>query len=112
MVGGGSAGSAWREVIRRLSGRALLVPNASELTALGAAVQATAASLGESPQDVASRWGTAGGTIFDPVERDEETLDRVRSIRTVLVDAGALGAPTGSGAAGAAAPGKAGDGVG
>jgi xylulokinase len=97
IVGGGSVGSAWREVIRRLSGRPLLVPNASELTALGAAVQATAASLGESPQDVATRWGTAGGTTFDPVEPDEETLDRIRSVRTALVGAGVLGAPAGTG---------------
>jgi xylulokinase len=104
MVGGGSAGPAWREVIRRLSGRALLVPDASELTALGAAVQATAASLGESPGDVATRWGTAGGTVLDPHERDDECLDRIRSVRAALVDAGALGSSAGTSGGGGPGP--------
>ncbi|HEY3613022.1 MAG TPA: xylulokinase, partial [Gaiellales bacterium] len=40
LVGGGSRGRVWQDTIRRLSGRALLVPAHDELVALGAAAQA------------------------------------------------------------------------
>ena len=47
LIGGGAKGAAWRDTIGRLSGRALLVPDAAELVALGAAAQAAAALTGE-----------------------------------------------------------------
>ena len=42
VVGGGAQGVAWRRTLARLSGRAIAVPDATELVALGAAAQAAA----------------------------------------------------------------------
>jgi xylulokinase len=81
VVGGGAAGAAWREVIARLSGRALLVPAVTELTAIGAAVQATAVWQDEPAGEVARRWRTDAGVVHDPVARDDEALDRIRAVR-------------------------------
>jgi xylulokinase len=80
LVGGGARGTAWREVVRRLSGRPVLVPDAVELVALGAAAQATAVWRGEPPERVGARWGTTSGTLLEPVPADAERLARIRSI--------------------------------
>ena len=87
LVGGGARGVAWRETVRRLSGRPVRVPAARELVALGAAAQAAGLLTGEAPDAVARRWGTAAGTLLEPVERDTETLERIRQ---TLHDAGPL----------------------
>jgi xylulokinase len=83
LIGGGARGDAWRRVIGRLSGRVVLVPGADELVALGAAAQAAALLTGETPGEVARRWGTLAGTRLEAVERDEETLDRIRRVRSL-----------------------------
>ena len=84
LVGGGARGTAWREVVRRLPGRPVLIPDAVELVALGAAAQATAVWRGEPPERVGARWGTTSGTLLDPVPVDGERLDRIQAlIRTV-----------------------------
>jgi len=93
LVGGGAQGRTWREVVGRLSGRPLLVPEAQELVALGAAVQATATWRREDPLAVASRWGTDHGTLLDPLPRDEERLARIRAVRTAVAGAAALSGP-------------------
>ena len=80
LVGGGARGTAWREVVRRLSGRPVLIPDAVELVALGAAAQAMAIWRGEPPQGVAARWGTTSGTLFDAVPADDQRLARIQSI--------------------------------
>ena len=85
LVGGGARGGTWRDVVRRLSGRPILIPEATELVALGAAVQATAIWRGESPADVARRWGTASGTLLDPLPRDDDRLAAIRSVRNAVV---------------------------
>ncbi|MDX3072013.1 xylulokinase [Streptomyces sp. MI02-7b] len=77
LIGGGARGTAWRETVRRLSGRAVRVPVADELVALGAAAQAAALLTGETPQEIARRWNTAEGPSYDPVPRDEESLGRI-----------------------------------
>ncbi|NJQ00118.1 xylulokinase [Streptomyces zingiberis] len=77
LIGGGARGTAWRETVRRLSGRPVLVPEASELVALGAAAQAAGLVTGEDPAEVARRWGTDRGLLLDPVERDEAALERI-----------------------------------
>ena len=77
LIGGGAKGVAWRETVRRLSGRAVQVPAAGELVALGAAAQAAGLLLGEDPAAVARRWRTAEGPSYEPVARDEEALDRL-----------------------------------
>jgi xylulokinase len=82
LVGGGARGPAWQHVVARLSGRAVQVPDADELVALGAAAQAAACAAGGAPEEPARRWGTrAGTTIEPPAERDSETLERIRSTR-------------------------------
>ncbi|WP_031510081.1 xylulokinase [Streptomyces megasporus] len=77
LIGGGAKGTAWRETVRRLSGRPVVVPRAQELVALGAAAQAAALLLGEDAAAVARRWSTAEGPSYEAVERDEETLARL-----------------------------------
>ncbi|MET8679507.1 xylulokinase [Streptomyces sp. NPDC004647] len=91
LIGGGARGVAWRETVRRLSGRAVVVPEASELVALGAAAQAAGLVSGEDPAVVARRWGTDRGETFAPVERDEETVARLTE--TLSAATGLLGAP-------------------
>ncbi|WP_349017303.1 xylulokinase [Streptomyces solicavernae] len=98
LIGGGARGTAWQETVRRLSGRAVQVPRARELVALGAAAQAAGLLTGEDPAAVARRWDTARGPLLDPVRRDDETLERLAA---VLDGAGPLfGAPGAGGPSG------------
>ncbi|MQY11827.1 Xylulose kinase [Streptomyces sp. RB5] len=87
LIGGGAQGVAWRDTVRRLSGRAVRVPQVREAVALGAAAQAAGLLLGEDPAAVARRWGTAEGPSYGAVPRDDETLQRIAS---VLEDGDAL----------------------
>jgi xylulokinase len=87
VIGGGARGTAWRETVRRLSGRPVQVPRAEELVALGAAAQAAGLLLGRDPAEVARDWDTAAGPEYPRVERDEETLARLAA---TLTDADAL----------------------
>ncbi|WP_458248076.1 xylulokinase [Streptomyces sp. MAI_2237] len=87
LIGGGARGRAWQETVRRLSGRAVQVPEAKELVALGAAAQAAGLLTGEDPAAVARRWNTAAGPVLDAVERDDQTLERIAG---VLSDAAPL----------------------
>ncbi|PJE99699.1 xylulokinase [Streptomyces carminius] len=80
LIGGGARGTAWRETVRRLSGRPVQVPRAQELVALGAAAQAAALLLGEDAAAVARRWSTADGPAHEAVERDEEALARLAAV--------------------------------
>ncbi|MDJ1132946.1 xylulokinase [Streptomyces iconiensis] len=80
LIGGGAKGTAWRETVRRLSGRAVHVPRAEELVALGAAAQAAGLLLGEDPAAVARRWNTAAGDSYAPVERDDAALTRLSEV--------------------------------
>ncbi len=81
LIGGGAKGVAWRDTIRRLSGRALLVPGAAELVALGAAAQAAAALTGEGAPDVARRWNTRRGLFCEPLAADTGALDKINETR-------------------------------
>jgi xylulokinase len=84
LVGGGAQGRAWREVIARLSGRPLIVPEARELVALGAAAQAAAALLDRPAGEIAGSWGTVRGLRLDPVASADGTVERVRSVTAAL----------------------------
>ncbi|MET9293951.1 xylulokinase [Streptomyces sp. NPDC003077] len=77
LIGGGARGRAWRETVRRLSGRPVVVPEARELVALGAAAQAAGLLLGEDPAAVARRWDTARGPSYEPVARDTAAWERL-----------------------------------
>ncbi|MFD3946686.1 xylulokinase [Streptomyces sp. NPDC058579] len=82
LIGGGAQGRAWRETIRRLSGRPLVIPAATELVALGAAALAASAATGEDPVRLSAMWGTGHGETLPPVARDEETWNRIDSVLT------------------------------
>ncbi len=72
----------WRRTVARLSGRRVLVPDADELVALGAAVQAAACLAGEGPDEVARRWGKSAGAEIEPgADSGDETLERIRAAR-------------------------------
>ncbi|MFD9595360.1 xylulokinase [Kitasatospora sp. NPDC059973] len=91
LIGGGARGRAWQRTVLRLSGRAVRVPAARELVALGAAAQAAALLTGEPADAVARRWRTADGPVLEPVARDADALERISG---TLRRAGALqGAP-------------------
>jgi xylulokinase len=82
LIGGGARGRSWQRTVARLSGRPVLVPDAEELVALGAAAQAAACLSGEALEEVARRWNArAGKRIEAPPERDVETLERIRATR-------------------------------
>ncbi|ONK09390.1 xylulokinase [Streptomyces sp. MP131-18] len=87
LIGGGARGTAWRETVRRLSGRPVKVPRADELVALGAAAQAAGLLLGRDPAAVAREWDTAAGPEYPAVARDEKALARLDA---ALSDADAL----------------------
>ncbi|MEU6736469.1 xylulokinase [Streptomyces physcomitrii] len=87
LIGGGARGTAWQHTVRRLSGRAVRIPEAQELVALGAAAQAAALLTDEQPDEVARRWRTAEGPLHAPLPRDTETLERIAG---TLERAGAL----------------------
>ena len=71
LIGGGARGKAWQDTVRRLSGRAVQIPVAEEIVALGAAAQAAGLLTGEPADAVARRWGTSAGPVFEPLPRDD-----------------------------------------
>lgn len=77
VIGGGSRGLAWLETVRRLSGRAIQVPKARELVALGAAVQAAAVLTGSPAAEIARRWRTASGRVHAALPLDTPALTRL-----------------------------------
>ena len=66
LVGGGARSRAYRHVLADLSGRAVTVPDAGELVATGACVQAAAALRGTDPAEVAAAWGLGTGPVIEP----------------------------------------------
>jgi xylulokinase len=85
LIGGGARGAVWQRTVARLSGRRVLVPEADELVALGAAVQAAACLAGEQPVDVAARWGKSAGSEIEPDAPGGETLERIRATRAATL---------------------------
>jgi len=81
LIGGGAKGEAWRTTVRRLSGRPVLVPKLEEIVAVGAAAQAAALVTGESADEVARRWKTLEGTLYDPLTADRSVLARIASVQ-------------------------------
>jgi xylulokinase len=82
LIGGGARGRVWQQTVARLAGRAVVVPEAEELVALGAAAQAAAVLTGEPADEIARRWDTRrGATVEPPASPDVETLARIRGVR-------------------------------
>ena len=77
LIGGGARGQAWRDTVRRLSGRPVQVPDADELVALGAAVQAAWCLTGTAPTEIVRAWGTRRGRTWDALPLDEPALARL-----------------------------------
>jgi xylulokinase len=82
LIGGGARGRVWQQTVARLAGRAVVIPEAEELVALGAAAQAAAVLTGEPADEIARRWDTRrGATVEPPPSPDVETLARIRGVR-------------------------------
>lgn len=90
LVGGGARSRIWQDTVMRLSGRPLLLPQATELVALGAAVQAAAVLEGTSPQEIAQRWDLRRGSHRDAVPRDEAVTSRLRTWITKAATSGTV----------------------
>ena len=87
LIGGGARGRVWQRVIAELSGRAVQVPDAPELVALGAAAQAAACLTGERPDEVSERWGTRAGPTIEPRGTGGgAALARLRATRDAAAD--------------------------
>ena len=87
LIGGGAHGTAWRETLARLGGRALAIPSNDELVALGAAIQAAALLTGEPVAAAAQRLGDPGAVVQEarPADRGRveailATLERARPL--------------------------------
>lgn len=66
LVGGGARSQAFRQVLADLTGRPVVIPDAEELVALGAAAQAAAVLAGAQLGDVARAWGLGAGGAIEP----------------------------------------------
>ncbi|MCX5400501.1 xylulokinase [Streptomyces sp. NBC_00102] len=77
LIGGGARGTWWVETVRRLSGRPVIVPESTELVALGAAALAAGAVTGDDPVALAARWGTGADRRLAAVPRDTATWERI-----------------------------------
>ena len=81
LIGGGARSEAYRQAAAGLAGRPVVVPNATELVASGACVQAAAVIHRCSPQQVASTWDLGRGTVVEPdlsIDRQEVRSRYVR----------------------------------
>jgi len=85
LIGGGAKGQVWQQTVRRLSGRPVLVVEAVELVAYGAAVQAAALLAGKSVREVAASWSIREGKLLEPVPRDEEAVAKVARWREAVL---------------------------
>lgn len=80
LVGGGARGSAWQRVIGDLSGRAVAIPEETELVAMGGAAQAASMLDGRSPEVIARGWSAAPPVRVEAATRNEAALGRIRSV--------------------------------
>jgi xylulokinase len=73
LVGGGARSTAYRRVVADLTGRPVVVPDADEPVATGAAVQAAAVFHGCTFEELAAAWALGAGDAIEPnpaVDRD------------------------------------------
>lgn len=80
LAGGGSRGSAWRECISALSGRAITIAEESEPAAVGAAYQAAAVLAQRSVEEVAREWGRVSPVVSAARPADSTTLQRLSHV--------------------------------
>jgi xylulokinase len=72
VLGGGARSEAYTRVLASLAGRPVIVPDAEELVATGACVQAAAVLHQRSPIDVGRAWNLGSGETVEP----DESVDR------------------------------------
>ncbi len=80
LVGGGARGAAWRAVVARLTGRAVVLAAEQELVAYGAAAQAAALLTGEDPVAIARRWSGERELVLPAGQRDDRVLARIADV--------------------------------
>jgi xylulokinase len=66
LIGGGARSTAYSRVVADLTGLPVVVPDAHELVALGAAVQAAVVLTGSSFRDVSDAWKLGAGQTIEP----------------------------------------------
>ncbi|MGI9601458.1 MAG: xylulokinase, partial [Acidimicrobiales bacterium] len=66
MIGGGTRSAAYRHTVADLLQRPIVVPDADELVALGACVQAAAVHAGADPAKITGAWSVGAGTEIEP----------------------------------------------
>jgi xylulokinase len=66
LIGGGARSFAYQQRCADLLGEAIIVPDADEAVAVGAAVQAAAVLTGTGSDDLASAWALGSGTTLEP----------------------------------------------
>ncbi|HEX9259529.1 MAG TPA: xylulokinase [Acidimicrobiales bacterium] len=86
LVGGGARSAAYRQVLADLSGRPVAVPEADELVATGAAVQAAAVLDGSAPNDVVAAWSLGTTLVVEPA-LDADRAAEVRAAYAARRDA-------------------------
>ncbi len=92
LVGGGARGTAWRASAARLSGRNVEIPEETDSVAVGAAALAAAALDGTGDGAALARgWDTRRGTRLSTPGRDDQRLERMRSVRARLTELNAAG---------------------
>ncbi len=93
LIGGGARSRAYRRIVADLWGRGIVVPDADEMVATGACVQAAAVLSGSAttPVAVARRWGLGRGERLAPsagAEHGPAVRERYRRLTGALVAAG------------------------
>jgi xylulokinase len=74
LVGGGGHSRAFRRILADLSGRPVVVPEAPELVATGACVQAAAVLGHAEPAEIATAWELGTGVEIEPVAGDRDEV--------------------------------------
>jgi len=85
LVGGGARSRAYRQVVADLLGRPVQVPEADELVALGATLQAAAVLHGRPLEDVADAWQLGRGVVVEPDLTVDATAIRAAYARAAAV---------------------------
>ena len=66
LIGGGARSAAYRSSVADLTGRTVLVPEAGEPVARGAAVQAAAVLTGRPFDEITAAWGLGRAAVVEP----------------------------------------------
>ncbi|MEM8922707.1 MAG: xylulokinase [Actinomycetota bacterium] len=85
LIGGGARAAAYRQRCADLHGRPIVVPEADEAVATGAALQAAAVHQSADLGSLASAWGLGAGAVVEPVSDDGPDRRAVYAARAAMV---------------------------